>query len=240
VAQLVVDGARISGAHILTGSVQWLSGEFDSGSTSIPTGSALVLNSASELFAKAHSFTIAGTLIHEGPGAFRGASGTGVNILTGGLYDLRSDGGFFVAAGDGEASLNNAGTLRKSGGDGIASFSRGGQVFALNNSGLVEVQRGTLVLAHAGTQSGVFEVADGARLTDRGPGQTFQSGVQVYRHRPGGNHGGPRRPRGVSQHESDARQRIARAALTRSAQLLWEGGERLAASQQLPGARCSR
>ena len=69
-----------------------------------------------------------------------------LNNLPGAVFDISADGASMVVnGGNGQATLNNFGTLRKSAGVGNATIG-GGQGWTLNNDGLVQVLAGTLTI----------------------------------------------------------------------------------------------
>ena len=90
-----------------------------------------------------------------------------LNNLAGAVFDVSADGrSMYVNGGNGWATLNNHGTLRKSAGAGNAIIG-GRQGWMLNNNGLVQVLSGTLTLGddfRVGTSTGEYRVTAGATL----------------------------------------------------------------------------
>ena len=100
-------------------------------------------------------------------GSIGGRSGPTLNNLAGAVFDITADGAnMSVGGGNGQATFNNQGTLRKSAGNGNTTIG-GGQGWTLYNDGLVQVLAGTLTVGDGlrmGTGTGEFQVAAGATL----------------------------------------------------------------------------
>ena len=100
-------------------------------------------------------------------GDIAGSGNHTLNNLAGAVFDISAMGAsMYVADGNGQATLNNLGTLRKSAGSGNATIG-GRQGWTLNNDGLVQVLAGTLTIGddfHVGIGTGEYQVAPGASL----------------------------------------------------------------------------
>src|SRR5262249_269067 len=80
--------------------------------------------------------------------------------LSGGEFDLRTDGDFLISTG-GPGTFVNDGVLIKMGGTGTSDFYYG---VAFDNHGDTQVQTGTLLLVGGGTSAGTLEASAGATL----------------------------------------------------------------------------
>jgi hypothetical protein len=94
-----------------------------------------------------------------------------LNNLDGAIFDAQSDDPFSGST----ATINNAGTLRKSAGTGgLSSFST-----QVNNTGSVQVQSGTLSFSGGGTNSGDFQVDPSGTLRLSGGTHILNDGWNV-------------------------------------------------------------
>jgi hypothetical protein len=116
-------------------------------------------------------------LRHRGSGPLDLRQNVRFENLSGGTYDLESDGGLFT---DDYApqSFDNYGTLRKSSGSGNSAIT---SILFNNLGGLIDVESGTLTLANNGSSSnGAFTVASGAVLDlTGGQGPTWAGLIQA-------------------------------------------------------------
>ena len=154
--------------------LQWAGGTIDTGSETLTNTGVLNISGANA----GHRF-LSGTLDNSGTVnqeltggfVFYQKNDSVINNLTGGLWDIKNDGGINGYYSNGSPVINNAGTFRKSGGTGTSTID---SKFNNLSGGVISVQSGTLTLA--GTSSsvgGIFaEVSAGAVLDL--PNHTFQ------------------------------------------------------------------
>jgi hypothetical protein len=115
----------------------------------------------------------AGTLVWNDAGRIVGNDGAGIEILSGGLFEIRNNSTFLYGGAGSVPFLTNAGTVRK--------FAGGATVLegvAFTNTGKLEIQGGTLSFtSHAGlANNGVVEVQAGS-LTSSAAGMTSTGGT---------------------------------------------------------------
>lgn len=144
-------GAISSSSEVSIDSLSWTAGEIRGpGVVRIPTGGTLLISGAiSKFLSSGGTLNIAGTATWTGTGDIRGAlSGSSINILAGGIFDVQNDVPIVVVSGSGY-SINNAGTFRKSIGTGTTSILD----WSLNNTGTIDVQSGTLSIGNSFNQT---------------------------------------------------------------------------------------
>ncbi len=162
-----------AGTLTVTNSLDWSGGVMTgSGSTNIPSGATLSINTATK-------YLDTRTLNNAGTTTWMDASvmylQNGATINNSGLFNFQGDTGLYWNGGA-VATFNNTGTLRKSAGTGITVLSNN---VVLNNPGSVEVQAGTLSVQGGGSSNSSFTVASGTVLLFTGTSYTLNAGANI-------------------------------------------------------------
>jgi len=184
------------GTLIVTNTFNWTGGTMmDAGVTTILPGGALNLSGTAQKTLNNRTLNNGGTMTWTGTGVIQAYAN--LNNLAGALFDIQTDAALDPVSGL-AASLNNAGTLRKSAGPGpqllMANVTNTGtmeflsgpvtlRAGALHNHGLIRAAGGNVTFRPGGTNSGTFEAVspsytyfeqgthellNGARLTGSG------------------------------------------------------------------------
>ena len=124
------------------------------GALTIPNGSTFNIVGGATQEMPGGILTNNGTIVHTGGGQIRGGLGTA--IYNNGLWLEETDSYFYNDDG-GVATIQNAGTFRKTAGTGITYVGDGTAFLGLNNSGLVDAQGGEIQIGDGGTNTGAFQ-----------------------------------------------------------------------------------
>ena len=139
-----MDGANgiLDGPNTLTISsvFNWTGGTMQgSGITTIAAGGVMNLSGSNGKTLLSRTLKNAGTINWSGTGGLTGHSGPTINNLAGALFDMQSDA--MLSSFNQPATINNAGTFRKSGGSGVKTIDG-----FFNNTGLLDLRSGILSL----------------------------------------------------------------------------------------------
>src|SRR5581483_4266817 len=139
---------------------QWAGGSLDTSQNPFTNSGSMILSGADELGV---NFWNQGNLVQTGTNGLNIQAGSGMNNLTGGLFDLQNDAPITAAGGGGGGPfIFNYGLFRKSAGTSnsivIPYFN--------NQTGTIEVDTGTLTLANNGTSSNAILVVSNAATLD--------------------------------------------------------------------------
>ncbi len=175
-------GGDLSGSATIGGTMAWTAGTwraadiltFSSGSTLGISGAAdknLVRGDGNGSGGRV--LRTAGTVIWSDAGRIVGNDGAGIDVLAGGVFEMRNDASFVFGGGGNVPSLVNAGTVRKIASSGTTLF----ESVAFTNNGRLELGSGSLSLTgQAGlANNGVVEVVAGT-LTSSASGMTSTGG----------------------------------------------------------------
>jgi len=133
-------GGTLLGTFTLAGTLGWTSGTILGSPTIGPGATLAVSGSLGKMLANGgNTLANQGTITISGTGSLQIENGAVLTNAAGGVIDLQSDAGI-VQLQAGGATLNNAGTLRKSAGVGTSLVA----VSQIANTALIEVQAGTL------------------------------------------------------------------------------------------------
>ncbi len=134
-----------SGKLTVNGIMNWTSsGSLTLASLTIPSGAFLNISGDNDKSFRYGDGTIynSGTITWTGSGNIRGASKT-ISNLSGGIFDIQNDAGFYNDGGGGGAfTINNEGIIKKTAGNNTTDFN----YVSFNNSGTLQVDVGTFVL----------------------------------------------------------------------------------------------
>ena len=174
--QVQLNSGSISGNPSLTlnlppGLFQWSGGAMDG----TVINNNVITISGSCAISRGGILSNSGFLCHTNTATLAVTSSSHLENLTGGTYDLQTDGNIGQGGGPGaDPYFDNYGLLRKSGGLGTSTI---GLDFN-NQSGAIEVDTGTLSLANNGASSnGTFTVSAGAALDLTGGWSPTWAGV---------------------------------------------------------------
>jgi hypothetical protein len=149
-----------AGTVSVSGTMSWSGGTMSgTGVTSIAPGGTLAISGATAKTLSQRTLENGGTAVWTGTGALGVVNVATINNLAGAVFDHQSDAVLTSAPLD-SATVNNAGTWRKSASTGVSFL----QDQTFNNSGTVEVLAGTWEQRGGGTSTGAFTVAAGAVL----------------------------------------------------------------------------
>ncbi len=150
-----------SGTTTLSGTSSTWSGGTLSRSLIVPAGVSLALTGTSDKNVFAGTLDNSGTVTWNGAGriVISGPAGS-VQNRAGALFDMTGD-GVIGYGGTPGASINNAGTFRKSGGTGNLDMT---DAFIFN-SGTIDLQAGNILMIDGSDHSGVVNVAPGRSIT---------------------------------------------------------------------------
>lgn len=138
----------------------------------ISPGAELQFATDNPYMVDAGTFSNAGRLVLNSSASMDAVGGTTITNDSGGVIDVKQDGGLFST--DATAIINNnfGGTLTKSAGTGTSTIG-----VILNNSGTVSAASGTLDLVGGGTHTGNFTASNGATLAFSAGTHTFTGGT---------------------------------------------------------------
>jgi fibronectin-binding autotransporter adhesin len=160
------------GSVTLAGAFNWTGGRLGGAGTTTLAGAGVASGGSGRLLGGVVTIANGGSLAVTGGNLMTDASGAGVTVNSGGVFDLRSDG--VVLANNFTGTLTSSGTLRRSGSTGIAQVD-----WVVGSSGRIDSQTGTLRLTNGGTLigthtgTGVLELTAGTFTT--GNAATFAS-----------------------------------------------------------------
>ncbi|MEA2163027.1 MAG: large repetitive protein [Thermoanaerobaculia bacterium] len=174
---LNLNGGVLTGAGDLTvnGSMVFSSGTLTgAGNLIIPVaGTMWISGSGSNKFLDSRTINNSGTINYDSTGSVFVQGTTVINNLSGGNFNLKSDGSF--AYNGGSPQFNNSGTLTRNTATGAITF---GLAFA--NSNTVNVQNGTLSFDRGGSATGgTFSVSSGATLRFGGLSFAIDAGSSI-------------------------------------------------------------
>ena len=145
----------ISGSLIVTGRINWSSGQISGGLT-IVSGGALNLTGVADKTLNGSMIKNAGTITWGGSGNILMNGGTVLTNQPGGVIDIQSDATLRHDI-DAPPQLVNQGAIRKTSGTGVTVLNG----IPVTNIGLVEVLNGTLVFGGTFTNTGETKVQSG-------------------------------------------------------------------------------
>ncbi len=187
VVNLELAGGTIGGSGTLHGQVNWTSGSFASGFTTVATNCTLQLWDDTEKFLSGHVLCNEGRLVWSNDCRLTPASTGVISNLLSGTFEVWGDGSIDRSSYAGSYTFYNLGTFRKSGGAGLT------RIVALPfvNSGTIEVLTGTLVLSSGGSLGGNIVATSGAEVLLTGGNFTLDGDVTAMNVRlSGGTIGG--------------------------------------------------
>lgn len=176
-------GGSATRSASFTGNVAWTGGDWVGGSTFAFSGGTFAIDGTANknLYhgrngAGGAIVRIAGNATWLGTGSIFGGDGAGIQIQSGGLFDIRNNSTYaYIGFGNGPF-IANAGTLRKSTGTGTTTL--GG--LTLSNTGAIDVQSGTLFLSGSNLKNdGTITVADAATFHFSGGNGSSSGGFNV-------------------------------------------------------------
>ncbi len=132
----------LNGTWSNTGTILAMAGTVNLGGTWSNTGT---ISSSGGTLNLTGTMNNTGTISQTATGTFAMQSGSTLNNLAAGLYNMQ---GNAQITGNSGSTINNAGTFRKSAGTGTSTISHS---IAINNTGTVEVDSGTLILGSGST-----------------------------------------------------------------------------------------
>ena len=182
-AGLEFAGGDLYGSATIGGTMAWTAGTWRAADVvTFSAGSTLSLRgTADKLLVRADGYgsggrilRTGGTLVWSDSGRIVGNDGAGIDVITGGLLEIRNDSSFVYGGGGNIPLLTNAGTVRKVASAGTTVF----ESVALINTGRLELLGGSLNLTNSGglANQGVVDVQAGT-LTSSAGGMTSSGGA---------------------------------------------------------------
>ncbi|HEY9175242.1 MAG TPA: hypothetical protein VI136_23390 [Verrucomicrobiae bacterium] len=155
-----VSGGTVKGTNALHGQVNWTSGGFSSGVTTVATNGTLRLWDDTEKFLSSHGLNNEGWLVWSNNCRLTPAGNCLMSNLPSGTFEVQGDGSIDRSGSAGSCTFHNLGTFRKSGGTGQTRI----VAVPFVNSGATEVLTGALVLSSGGSLGGAIIATNGAEV----------------------------------------------------------------------------
>jgi hypothetical protein len=163
---------NITGDHS-SNNLAWSGGTLSgNGTTTVAAGDAFLLSGTLGRTLSGRVISNQGVVNWTGTGPLFGSGGAALQNEADAVFDIQNDATASVLSG--VATLNNAGTIKKSAGVGTSTIG-----WVVNNSATIQVQSGTLRLSRGGTQTGAFEIASGATLNFAGGTHDLNPGTTI-------------------------------------------------------------